>query len=166
MTLSPTIVPNIVLGLPERLPSRPGEKTKALSLPGSGVALSLASLLQQTDKFILVLVEDPAAAEQLTQELSFFMSTAPDRPHLPILQLPDWETLPYDPFSPHREIVSDRLSALYRLTTLEKGILIAPIMAAMQRIVPKHYLLQRAFFLKVSCITTTALTLCTRSSIT
>ncbi len=63
-----------------------------------------------------------------------------DADTLPLLQLPDWETLPYDTFSPHQDIVSERLATLYRLPSLQRGILIVPVTTLMLRLLPRAYL--------------------------
>ena len=52
---------------------------------------------------------------------------------LPVLPFPDWETLPYDQFSPHPDIVSQRLAALHRLPTLKRGIVVVPVQTLLQR---------------------------------
>jgi transcription-repair coupling factor (superfamily II helicase) len=54
-----------------------------------------------------------------------------------ILQLPDWETLPYDNFSPHQDIVSERLRSLHRLPRAQRGVLIVPMSALLQRLPPR-----------------------------
>ncbi|MDR5650963.1 hypothetical protein QKW61_015420, partial [Staphylococcus nepalensis] len=59
---------------------------------------------------------------------------------LPIETLSDWETLPYDNFSPHQEIISHRLSTLYRLPTMQKGVLILPVNTLMQKVCPSEFL--------------------------
>ena len=54
--------------------------------------------------------------------------------------MPDWETLPYDNFSPHEDIVSDRLKALSRLPTLESGVVIVSVTTLMHRLAPRHFI--------------------------
>jgi transcription-repair coupling factor (superfamily II helicase) len=66
-----------------------------------------------------------------------------------ILAFPDWETLPYDVFSPHQDIVSQRLAALYRLPQQRRGVLVAPVATLMQRLAPRDYLDRYALLLKV-----------------
>lgn len=56
------------------------------------------------------------------------------------MALADWETLPFDSFSPHQEIISSRLSTLYQLPTLASGILILPVNTLMQRVCPHNFL--------------------------
>lgn len=60
----------------------------------------------------------------------------------------DWETLPYDSFSPHQEIISSRLSTLYQLPTMQRGVLIVPVNTLMQRVCPHSYLHGHALVMK------------------
>ena len=59
---------------------------------------------------------------------------------LPVTHLEDWETLPDDSFSPHQDIISARLSTLYQLPTLQRGMLIMPVNTLMQRVCPHSFL--------------------------
>ncbi|WP_410964949.1 hypothetical protein, partial [Salmonella sp. SAL4435] len=77
------------------------------------------------------------------QELRFF---APD---LPVLHFPDWETLPYDVFSPHQDIISQRIAALYQLPQLKHGVLVVPISTALHRLAPTRFLLGSSLVLDV-----------------
>ncbi|HDO33735.1 MAG TPA: hypothetical protein ENH08_01285, partial [Chromatiales bacterium] len=84
--------------------------------------MALAAAAARAGRPILAVVADTPAAQRLEAELRFF-SAAGD---LPVLTFPDWETLPYDAFSPHQDIVSQRLATLYRLPELTGGVLIVP----------------------------------------
>ena len=66
-----------------------------------------------------------------------------------ILDFPDWETLPYDHFSPHQDIISERLAALYQLPLCKRALLSLPFPHLMHRLPPKHYLEGHSFVLKV-----------------
>jgi transcription-repair coupling factor (superfamily II helicase) len=91
----------------------------------------------------IVIAPNIAAITQLEHELNFF---AKDQ-DVEIFTLPDWETLPYDHFSPHQDIISQRLLALYRLLSLEKGIVLVSVTTAMQRLMPRDYLENNSFVL-------------------
>lgn len=65
-----------------------------------------------------------------------------------VFSLADWETLPYDSFSPHQEIISSRLSTLYQLPTMQRGVLIVPVNTLMQRVCPHSYLHGHALVMK------------------
>ena len=57
-----------------------------------------------------------------------------------ILPFPDWETLPYDNFSPHQDIISSRLTSLHQLPQVKQGIIIVPVSTFMHRIAPYEFL--------------------------
>jgi transcription-repair coupling factor (superfamily II helicase) len=101
---------------------------------GSAEARCIAELAIP-GQLLLVITADTSSALALERELPFFL----DRP-LEILAFPDWETLPYDNFSPHQDIISERLNTLYRLPGMNEGVLIAPISTLMQRLAPTHYI--------------------------
>jgi transcription-repair coupling factor (superfamily II helicase) len=95
-------------------------------------------------QLLVVITSDTSASHALERELPFFL----DRP-CEILVFPDWETLPYDNFSPHQDIVSERLSTLYRLPELTEGILIVPVPTVMHRLAPTEYIAGSSLVLQV-----------------
>src|SRR5471030_2562881 len=95
------------------------------SLLGCSLSLGLANIAIQHPGVLVVLVSDTQFASKLERELKFFLSQ--NQNEIPVLSFPDWETLPYDIFSPHHEIVSERLTPLCTLPNLSKGILLVPI---------------------------------------
>jgi len=109
--------------------------------PGSADSLILASLAKQSRR-LLVLTQSAQDASRLVEEMAWFA------PHLTIRLLPDWETLPYDPLSPHPDLVSDRLSALWLAATGKIDVLVTPAATALQRLCPPSYLNAHAFLLK------------------
>lgn len=128
-----------------RLPSLPATAGKQHwgNLPGAALSLAIAEAASHAKRFTLLLTADSQSAERLQEELSFF---APD---LPVLHFPDWETLPYDLFSPHQDIISQRIAALYRLPELKHGVLVVPITTALHRLAPKRFLLGSSLVLQV-----------------
>ncbi|MCW8994411.1 MAG: transcription-repair coupling factor, partial [Psychromonas sp.] len=78
-------------------------------------------------------------------ELAFFVEQK-----IEILSFPDWETLPYDHFSPHQDIISTRIETLYKLPTLQQGILIVPVTTLLLRLAPPCYLKQHTLIIKNS----------------
>ncbi|MDL4861991.1 transcription-repair coupling factor [Halomonas elongata] len=108
--------------------------------PGSATALALAHLAE--DAPLLVITADTAAAQRLEGDLAFYS-------RLPVLPFPDWETLPYDSFSPHQDIVSSRLRTLRRLQDGEHGIVLVPVNTLMQRLSPVDYIAGRVMTLEV-----------------
>ena len=86
---------------------------------------------------LLVVAPSARDAERLTTELRFYLTD----PELPVLAFPDWETLPYDLFSPHQDTVSERLATLSRIYDLKRGILVLSAATLMQRLPPREYVL-------------------------
>ena len=113
---------------------RPDSRTRWTSLHGSARGLAVASLAQQSDAPVLVIAADSRTAHRLETELDFYLDG-----ETPRLRFPDWETLPYDLFSPHQDIVSERLETLARLPSLPSGVLITSVTTAMGRIAPRSF---------------------------
>jgi transcription-repair coupling factor (superfamily II helicase) len=124
------------------MPAASGKQTWG-NLPGAALSLAIAEAASNADRFTLLLTADSQSAERLQGELAFF---APD---LPVLHFPDWETLPYDVFSPHQDIISQRISALYQLPDLTHGVLVVPITTALHKLAPKRFLLGSSLVLDV-----------------
>ena len=127
------------------LPSLPASAGKQHwgNLPGAALSLAIAEAASAARRFTLLLTADSQSAERLEQELRFFA------PELPVLHFPDWETLPYDLFSPHPDIISQRIAALYRLPELKHGVLVVPITTALHRLAPTRFLLGSSLVLDV-----------------
>jgi transcription-repair coupling factor (superfamily II helicase) len=100
----------------------------------SAQALALIGAAQQHSGLLLVVVRDTHGAHTLEQDLRVFAS------ELPVLHFPDWETLPYDQFSPHPDIISQRIAALYRLPSVQRGVLVVPASTLMQRLPPTRFI--------------------------
>ncbi|PBP53960.1 transcription-repair coupling factor, partial [Pseudomonas syringae] len=113
------------------------------NLPGATLSLAIAEAASAAKRFTLLLTADSQSAERLEQELKFFAPT------LPVLHFPDWEPLPYDLFSPHQDIISQRIASLYRLPELEHGVLVVPITTALHRLAPTKFLLGSSLVLDV-----------------
>ena len=113
-------------------------------LYGSSAALALAEAATQLQAPLLVVAGDTREAERLAAELRFYLGGDP----LPLLSFPDWETLPYDLFSPHQDIVSERLSTLSRLLELKRGIVVLSAVTLLQRLPPTSFVLGGTLLLK------------------
>jgi transcription-repair coupling factor (superfamily II helicase) len=128
-------------------PQVPTSKQRRLSwhqLYGSAAALALAEATRSDQRLYVVVTDDARELERLSSELQFF---AGDR--LPLLTLPDWEVLPYDLFSPHPDITSQRLRTLFELPRVQAGCLVVAADVLMQRLPPRNYVQGRAFELAV-----------------
>ena len=123
---------------------KPGMRTHWGRLYGSSYGLIISNTAQSHNGPVIVITPDTPSATRLEQECRFFSQDT-----MPILSFPDWETLPYDAFSPHQDIISDRLSTLYHLPDLKSGILIVPITTVLNRLSPKSYLNSNSLVLDV-----------------
>jgi len=111
-------------------------------LIGASAALAAAELAHIIERPVLLLAEDPRHADQLEAEIRFFAG-----PDLPVEHFVEWETLPWDSFSPHQDIISQRLRVLAALPGLKKGIVIAAASVLQQRLPPVDYVAARSLSL-------------------
>ncbi|WP_257287548.1 transcription-repair coupling factor [Endozoicomonas sp. SESOKO2] len=128
-----------------QLPETPGHKTFWGQLSQSTSSFAIASAARLTRRPLLVITPDSAQANALEEELSFFLK---DDQSTRILHFPDWEILPYDAFSPHQDIISQRLKTLYRLPRSEKTLLIISVSTLLHRLCPRDYLESNCLVLK------------------
>ncbi len=117
--------------------ARPGDHLRWGGLIPGADALALARAAREHPGTMVVLTAGSATAERIEYDLRFFLAGAGTAK--PVLRLPDWETLPYDRFSPHQDLVSDRLLALSRLAQGDPVVLIVPVATLMQRTAPVAY---------------------------
>lgn len=125
-------------------PSLPLER-QLLTYPiADGVdAWQLAQFAKHARRPMLILTAEAQSAQRLYSEMAFFSA------HLKVCLFPDWETLPYDPFSPHRDLVSERLSTLWQLRQQSCDVILLALTTAMTRLPPIPFLVSRSFLLKV-----------------
>src|SRR5690606_17406958 len=110
---------------------------------GSGDALLLAALAQREaalGRVLAIVAAGAPDAQRLSDEIRWFA------PRLRVLLLPDWETLPYDAFSPHQDLISERLSTLYALQRGDCDVLLVPAGTALYRLAPPAFLASHTFF--------------------
>jgi transcription-repair coupling factor (superfamily II helicase) len=110
-------------------------------LHGSSDALAIAQLAARA-RPLLVITEDASHAQRLLEEIPFFGAS------LKVHLFPDWETLPYDHFSPHHDLVSERLATLYQMMHGQFDVAIAAVTTALYRLPPVEYLAGHTFFFK------------------
>jgi transcription-repair coupling factor (superfamily II helicase) len=118
------------------LPRNDGERLQWGQLYGASGALAIANAAVAYEGPLLVVAEDMQSATRLERELRFFLADA----DVPVVNFPDWETLPYDLFSPLPELISQRLLSLYRLPQMRHGVLVTPVSTLMQRLPPQAFL--------------------------
>ncbi len=122
---------------------KPGARVDLPPLAGSADALALAELAGRNKGRTLVVVTASAAdAQRLLDEIPWFA------PGLKVRLLPDWETLPYDTFSPHQDLISERLATLWAATQGELDILLVPASTAVYRLAPPAFLAAYTFAFK------------------
>ncbi|EMT6200159.1 transcription-repair coupling factor [Neisseria gonorrhoeae] len=120
---------------------KPREKSRWFNLSQGSLPLALARYLPHK-RLKAVLTQDAEQALRLQTAWWFF------RPHDTAVFLPDWETLPYERFSPHQDLVSERLSALWQIKSGAADVLFVPVATAMQKLPPVPFLAGRTFWLK------------------
>jgi transcription-repair coupling factor (superfamily II helicase) len=140
-----TVAP--LAALPALAPRIPvaGQKSTVAPLAGSADALALAQVaLQATTarRTLSIVCADALATQRLADEMTWLA------PGLRIAIFPDWETLPYDHFSPHQDLVSERLATLYRITRRECDVVLVAAQTALYRLPPPAYLAAHTFFLR------------------
>ena len=107
----------------------------------SGKALFTAEYAANHDGMTMVVTDSALEAKMLTNCIQFFSGND----SLPIYDFPDWETLAYDVFSPHRDIISRRLRTLSKLPESGTGVLVVPVACLMHRLAPTDFIAARAF---------------------
>lgn len=120
---------------------RIGQKLPLPILPGSGDALAIVQQARALKKPMLVLTENAQTASRLQDEIPWFA------PELKIAVLPDWETLPYETFSPHQDLISERLSTLWQIKNEQCQIVLVPAATALYHLAPLEFLTAYTFFL-------------------
>ena len=132
--------------LPSLVAAPPAARQRSALAPlaGSADALAIAELASApgiAHRTVAVVCADALSAQRLIDEIAWFA------PALRVAPFPDWETLPYDHFSPHQDLVSERLATLYRLSRGECDVVVVTASTALYRLVPAEYLAARTFFL-------------------
>jgi len=138
--------PSPLVTLPALAPAlpAPGRRTTLPPVPASADALALAQLgaaAKDGQRTLAVVCADALAVARLAEEIAWFAPT------LVVAPFPDWETLPYDHFSPHQDIVSARLATLYQITRHQCDVVLVAAQTALYRVPPLSYLAAHTFFL-------------------
>ena len=120
---------------------KPGVRLDLPPLTGSADALAIAELARP-GRLLAVVAASPLETQRLLEEVTWFA------PALRVHLLPDWETLPYDSFSPHQDLISERLATLHAVTRGECDVLIVAAATALARMAPPSHLVGHTFFLK------------------
>ena len=126
---------------PLDLPTEPNDHKILGNVLQGADALAISEIAEQNTGLTVVVTPDTRSALRLSRVLA-------ELSRLDVRLFPDWETLPYDTFSPHQEIISSRLSALFYLQQAKKGIFLLPIATLMQRLCPPQYLQHNVLLIK------------------
>ena len=119
-------------------PPKPKDSNRDITwqqLAGSSIALALGQLIEQHEGPLLIVTPDAPQAHRLEHEVQYFAPSWRQQ----VMVFPDWETLPYDSFSPHQDIISERLSVLARLPDMQRGALIVSLNTLLHRVAPTDY---------------------------
>lgn len=103
-------------------------------LTGSGLSIAIAEGVKQHSDLVVIVTPDTPSALRLETELEYLL------PENPVMVFPDWETLPYDHFSPHQDIISARLATLNTLKKEQQSVLIVPVSTLMLRTAPASFI--------------------------
>ncbi|WP_399677626.1 transcription-repair coupling factor [Xenophilus sp.] len=123
----------------------PGKRFTLPRPPASGDALLLARLAereQQHGRLVALFTAEATDTQRLLDEIAFFA------PGLRCAVFPDWETLPYDSFSPHQDLISERLATLWRISQREVDVVLVPATTALYRLAPPAFLAGYTFQFK------------------
>ena len=124
----------------------PGKRFTLPRPPGSADALLLASVAARAKaerKLTAIVTADATDAQRLIDEIAFFA------PGLRCCLFPDWETLPYDTFSPHQDLISERLATLWRISQGDADVVVVPATTALYRVAPPSFLAGYTFHFRV-----------------
>ena len=117
------------------IPDNSNPAKKWGQLYGCARSLVINHAIENYQGLVVVLTPDTLSSSAIFNEIQFFNQNNTEH-----LTFPEWETLPYDIFSPHEDIISERISALHALPKLKSGVLVLPITTCMQRIPPKEFI--------------------------
>ena len=121
---------------------KPGAKHKWSNMHGGSGGLAAANAALNHNGFCLFVTADTQEAERITEELRFFVNNA-----IQVEHFPDWETLAYDSFSPHQDIISNRLYILNQMVSARQGIVVVPVTTLMHRLAPRQFLIGNSLVL-------------------
>jgi len=125
------------------LPHSPGDIKRIGQVLGSATGLLIRAIGERHKGPILLVCRDSESAARARSEIGFYCDE-----QYPVHLFPDWETLPYDNFSPHQDIISTRIEALYKLPEMNSGVLVVPAPTLMQRIAPPSFVTGNSLWLE------------------
>ena len=127
----------------DKLPTEAGQRLTWQNVFGAAGGYLAARAAAAHHGLVLVIANDAEDAVRWQNEIAFFSGEGTEG----VVLFPDWETLPYDVFSPHPDITSERLATLRALKSMRRGVLVASVTALMQRLAPPEYVEAQSFVL-------------------
>ncbi|SMF31300.1 transcription-repair coupling factor [Alteromonadaceae bacterium Bs31] len=130
------------------LPSKPGDKRSWGNLPGHSCnAYVIAQSVLNSGKNTLVIAPDMSTADIYRRDIAFLLKDRDKAPRVMLFN--DWETLPYDSFSPHQDIISERMRCLYHMNDSRQCVVVVAATTLMQRLPPVEFLLAKSLILRL-----------------
>ncbi|MEE9309500.1 MAG: transcription-repair coupling factor, partial [Cocleimonas sp.] len=130
-------------------PNKESQQTSWGQLHGCAQDLLIANTAKEYKGLVVLVTPDSHSAYTAEANIRFFLGESESQENSLVHIFPDWETLPYDVFSPHEDLISDRLKTLYQLSTLQQGVLIVPVSTLMLRLPPVEYIRSNTLMIKV-----------------
>jgi len=137
-------MPKSLLNIPDHIAGTPLQLGQ---LYGSSRSLLLAERIADFKGLSVIVCSDMADVEQIEREVEFYSHKKPE-----VIRFPDLETLPYDLFSPHQDIISERIKCLATVAGRQQGMLILPITTFLQKVTPPEFIYQRSLSVKIGDI--------------
>lgn len=132
----------------EKVNFKQSKTYSASNLYGWLKSFALLEIYNKFQKNILVISENIQESEDNYQNLKEILQKRNES--VPLYIIPDWEILPYDNFSPHQDIISQRIKSLYNLSMGNKGIYFAAITTLQQKLPPVSHIQKHSLFLNVN----------------
>jgi transcription-repair coupling factor (superfamily II helicase) len=130
-------------------PSKESQQISWGQLHGCAQDLLIANTAKEYKGLVVLVTPNSQSAYAAEANIRFFLGESDAQENTSVHIFPDWETLPYDVFSPHEDLISDRLKTLYQLSTLQQGVLIVPVSTLMLRLPPIEYIRSNTLMIKV-----------------
>lgn len=122
------------------IPTKAGDTKQWGGLNDAKLALAITAISNQSAGPVICIAQNNQSVAQLDEEISFL-----SQGRIPVYALPDWEILPYDTFSPHQDIISERIKTLALLPTLKEGIVLLSVSTLLHRLPPKQFITSQSF---------------------
>ncbi len=128
-------------------PTKAGDRKTWGNLPGCSSAVAIAQQAAQYANSSLVITPDMTIADRIEKDIRIALNGLNNSPKT--IRFPDWETLAYDSFSPHQDIISERMRCLYQLHQGERSLVIVSASTLLQRLPPKSHIIGKSLVLNI-----------------